>query len=165
LIERSREKIDAYVADLKQWENDPEAFRQSAALTQKITTSFQEMLQSIVTRELAVAPVYVTGELIALTNGRDMDLTRWLVQNFQAVPRGLVFQLVADRGFHDPGDPSLQTRGLIDGTLRFAEDDVVKLKVVPAYKAMFENRGRYLEHFNRRQRAAAAFYEAHRFAK
>lgn len=165
LIERSHDKIDAYIADLKQWENDPEAYRKSDALTREIATSFQEMLQSIVTKELAVGPVYGTSELIALKNGRDMDLTRWLDQNFQAVPRGLVFQLFADRDFHDPGDPPLQTRGLIDGTMRFAKDDVVKVKVIPTYKAMFENRGRYLAHFNQRQRAAAAFYEAHRFTK
>jgi hypothetical protein len=39
-----------------------------------------------------------------------------------------------DNEFHDPGEPHLQTRGLIDGTIRFADDDVVKLKVLPIYK-------------------------------
>ena len=165
LIERSRDKVDAYVADLEQWENDPAAYRKSAALTQEITTAFQEMLQSIVTKELAVAPVYITAEVILFANTSDPDLTRWLNQNFQAVPRGLVFQLIRDGVFHDPGEPRLQTRGLIDGTIRFADDDVVKVKVLLAYKAMMQSRGQYLAHFNQQERAAAAFEEARRFGK
>jgi hypothetical protein len=163
LIERSRDKVDVYVADLKGWENDPEAYLKSAALTREITIAFQEMLQSIVTKEMAVAPVYVTGEVILFTDVRDIDLVDWLKQNFQAVPRGLVFQLTRDTDFHDPGEPRLQTRGLIDGAIRFAEDDVVKVKVLPIYKAMMQSRGKYLAHFNQRERAAAAFEEARRF--
>jgi hypothetical protein len=86
-----------------------------------------------------------------------------LNRSFQAVPRGLVFQLERDREFHDPGEPHLQTRGLIDGTLRFSADDVVKVKVLPIYKAMLESRGQYLAHFKQRERAAAAFEQAKRF--
>ncbi len=78
LIERSRDKVDVYVADLKEWENDPEAYRKSAVLTRKISTAFQEMLQSIVTKEMAVAPVYVTAEVILFTDARDDDLVAWL---------------------------------------------------------------------------------------
>jgi len=163
LIERSRDKIDVYVADLKEWENDPEAYRKSAALTRKIATAFQEMLQSIVTKEMAVAPVYATAEVMLFTDPRDDNLVAWLKASFQAVPRGLVFQLTRDTDFHDPGEPRLQTRGLVDGTIRFAEDDAVKLKVVPVYKAMMLSRGQYLTTFNQQERAAAAFEEARRF--
>ena len=163
LIERSRDKVDAYVADLKEWENDPEAYRKSAVLTRKISTAFQEMLQSIVTKEMAVAPVYVTAEVILFTDPHDDDLVAWLKANFQAVPCGLVFQLTRDTDFHDPREPPLQTRGLIDGTIRFAEDDVVKVKVLPVYRAMLRSRGQYLATFNQPERAAAAFEEARRF--
>ena len=147
----------------RQWERDPEAYRKSDALTRKITIAFQEMLQSIVTKEMAVAPVYVTGEVILFTDPGEVDLVAWLKQNFQAVPRGLVFQLTRDKAFHDPGEPRLQTRGLMDGTIRFAEDDVVKAKVLPIYKAMMQSRGQYLAHFNQPERAAASFEEARRF--
>jgi hypothetical protein len=163
LIERSREKVDVYMADLKEWENDPEAYRKSAALTRKISTAFQEMLQSIVTKEMAVAPVYVTAEVILFTDARDDDLVGWLKANFQTVPRGLVFQLTRDADFHDPGELSLQTRGLIDGAIRFAEDDAVKVKVLPVYKGMMQSRGQYLATFNQQERAAVAFEEARRF--
>src|SRR6266699_1029712 len=41
LIERSREKIDAFVEDLKEWDRDPEAFARTQALTQRITAAFE----------------------------------------------------------------------------------------------------------------------------
>src|SRR5213595_1277763 len=40
LIERSREKIETFVEDLKAWERDPAAFKSNALLTQKISTAF-----------------------------------------------------------------------------------------------------------------------------
>lgn len=165
LVERSRDKIDGYLTQLKHWEQDPDLYKRSNALSQSIHVAFQEMLHSIVTKELGVAPVYVTAELILLRQGRDIDFTNWLGQNFQAVPRGLVFQILPDRDYHDPGDSSLQLRGLIDGSLRFAPDDVVKVKVLTTYKAMFESRGQYLAHFNQRERASAAFVQARQFAR
>src|SRR5204863_8658761 len=116
------------LAQLKQWENDPDAYKQSVVLTRQISSAFEEMTQSFVSRELEVAPVYVTAELILLKQAPDMDFIHWLGQNFQAIPRGLVFQLTRDSDFHDPGELHLQTRSLIDGTIRFAEDDVVKAK-------------------------------------
>jgi len=96
---------------------------------------------------MAVAPVYVTAEVILFTDARDNDLVGWLNASFQAAPRGLVFQLIRDTDFHDPGELRLQTRGLIDGAIRFAEDDAVKVKVLPVYKAMMQSRGQYLATF------------------
>src|SRR5206468_6848679 len=49
LIERSRDKIDIFVANLKEWERDPRAFANNQALTQRITAALEEMLQSMVT--------------------------------------------------------------------------------------------------------------------
>jgi hypothetical protein len=51
-------------------------------------------------------------------------------------------------------------RGLFDGTLAFADDDVVRLKVAPAYVAMLVNRGRYLDAHGQHERAAALFQQA-----
>jgi hypothetical protein len=159
LIERSRDKIDAFVADLKKWEHDPEAFANSQALTQRITAAFEEMIQSMVTNENRIAPVYVARDLLFAdtTNGK---LTKWLTQNYQLVPQGLVFNLAGDQSFHDSPDLRLQTRGLADGSLRFDKDDVVNLKVLPVYTSMLVNRGRYLGAFNQHDRAIAAFRRA-----
>jgi hypothetical protein len=51
-----REKIDPYVAILKQWERDPAAFSRS----QDLSIAFLEMIQTIVRNEIKVAPVYIT---------------------------------------------------------------------------------------------------------
>ena len=88
------------------------------------------------------------------------QLTKWLTQNYQLVPQGLVFNLTSDQSFHDSPDVRLQTRGLADGTVRFEKDDVVNLKVLPAYTSMLINRGRYLAAFNQHERAVALFRQA-----
>jgi hypothetical protein len=159
LIERSREKIDAFVEILKQWERDPGAFKTNALLTQKITAAFFEMIRSIVTNENKVAPVYMTKDLL-LSDSMNGELTRWLTQTYQLVPEGLVFNLATDQSFHDSPDPHLQTRGLADGTVRFEKDDVINLKVLPVYTSMLINRGRYLALFNQHERAIVAFRQA-----
>jgi len=163
LIARSGDKVDTYVAELRKWEQDPGIYARNTVLTQRIENAFQQMLQSFVHKEIEIAPVYVTAELILSKESQNVNFIEWLEQNFQAVPRGLVFQLTRDNDFHDPDEPHLQTRGLTDGAIRFADDDVVKLKVLPIYKIMLQSRGQYLAHFHHSERANAAFEEAKRF--
>jgi hypothetical protein len=159
LVDRSREKIDAYVELLKQWERDPGSFAKDQTLTQRISMAFLQLIQSMVTNEIKVAPVYITNDVLSAdkTNGY---LTQWIPQTYQLVPQGLVFNLATDQTFHDSPDPHLETRGLTDGMVRFDDNDVVKLKVLPAYTRMLTNRGRYLALFNQHGRAMAAFKEA-----
>ena len=159
LIERSRDKIDPYVELLRLWERDPAAFDRNQDLTHRISMAFLELVRSMVTNEIKVAPVYITNDVLSAdkTNGY---LTQWIPQIYQLVPQGLVFNLAIDRGFHDPPDLHLRTRGLADGTLRFSDDEVVKLKVLPVYARMLTNQGRYLAAFNQHQRAIVAFNEA-----
>jgi tetratricopeptide (TPR) repeat protein len=159
LIERSRNQIDAYVADLNAWEHDPQAYANDPVLTRRISALFQEMLQSVVTNENRVAPVYITEE-VAFADKREGELTNWLNKSFQLVPQGLVLKLEGNQDFHDSRDVELQTRGLADGTLRFETDDVVSNKVLPVYTSMLVNRGRYLARFNQHERAIAAFKQA-----
>jgi tetratricopeptide (TPR) repeat protein len=159
LIERSREKIDVFVENLKEWERDPGAFARSPALTQRISTAFLEMIQSMVTNEGRVAPVYMTNDLLS-SDSVNGELTRWLTQKYQLVPQGLVFNLAHGQGFHDSPDVHLQTRGLADGTLRFAKGDPVNVKVLPVYANMFINRGRYLALFGQHERAITVFEQA-----
>ena len=159
LIERSKEKIDSYVSLLKLWEQDPGAFARNEELTRRISMAFLDMIQSMVRNEISVAPVYITNDVLAAnqTNGY---LTRWVPQTYQLVPQGLVFNLATDQSFHEPPDLHLQTRGLADGTVRFAKDDVINVKILPAYTRMLTNRGRYLALFNQYERAVVAFKEA-----
>ena len=159
LIERSRDKIDAFTADLKEWERNPQIYAVDPVLNRRITALFQEMLQAIVTNEKRIAPVYITSDVL-FADQRDSGLTKWINQTYQLVPQGLVFELAGDPTFHDPPDVRLLTRGLADGTLRFEKDDVVNLKVLPVYTTMLVNRGRYLALFNQHERAIAAFQQA-----
>jgi hypothetical protein len=159
LIERSSEKIDPYVEILRQWERDPGAFARSQQLTQRISMAFLEMVQSIVRNEIRVAPVYITNDVLA-ADQINSYLTRWIPQTYQLVPQWLVFNLATDQSFHEPPDTQLQMRGLADGTVRFAKDDVVNVKVLPAYTRMLINRGKYLALFNQHERAILAFKEA-----
>ena len=159
MMDRSREKIEPYVSILKQWESDPAAFARSQELSQRISMAFLDMIQAIVRNEIKVAPVYITNDLLVAdqTNGY---ATRWIPQTYQLVPEGLVFDLVTDQSFHESPDPNLRMRGLADGTVRFAKDDVANLKILPAYTRMLTNRGKYLALFNQHQRAILAFKEA-----
>ena len=159
LMNRSGEKINVYLELLKLWERDPGAFDRNQELTRRISMSFLDVIQSMVRNEISVAPVYITNDLLAAnqTNGY---LTKWIPQTYQLVPQGLVFNLVTDQKFHDLPDQHLRTRGLTDGTVHFANDDVVRHKVLPAYTSMLTNRGRYLALFNQHERAIAAFREA-----
>jgi hypothetical protein len=160
LVERSRDKVDSFVAELKQWDKDPKAYANDATLTQRIASKFQDMIISFVTKERDVAPVYITNDLVFQTEQQDKELTQWLIRQYQFVPHGLIFRLEEDRRFHDPGRLHLETRGLGDGTLKFESDDVVNLKVFPAYKTMLVNRGRYFSFFSQPERAMEAFTSA-----
>jgi tetratricopeptide (TPR) repeat protein len=159
LIERSRDKIEAFVENLKEWERDPGVFARSPALTQRISAAFLEMIQSMVMNESRVAPVYMTNDLLS-SDSVNGELTRWLNQKYQLVPQGLVFNLADGQGFHDSPDVHLQIRGLAGGTVRFAKGDPVNVKVIPAYTKMLINRGRYLALFGQHERAIVSFEQA-----
>jgi tetratricopeptide (TPR) repeat protein len=159
MMDRSREKIDPYVAILKQWEGDPAAFSRSQDLTQRISMAFLEMIQAIVRNEIKTAPVYITNDVL-IADSLNSYLTRWIPQTYQLVPQGLVFDLTTDQSFHESPDPHLRVRGLADGTVRFAKDDVANLKILPAYTRMLTNRGKYLASINQHERAIHAFKEA-----
>ena len=159
MMDRSREKIDPYVAILKQWESDPAAFSRSQDLTQRISMAFLEMIQAIVRNEIKIAPVYITNDVL-IADSLNGYLTRWIPQTYQLVPQGLVFNLTTDQSFHESPDPHLRMRGLADGTVRFAKDDVANLKILPAYTRMLTNRGKYLASVQSARARHHAFKEA-----
>ena len=121
--------------------------------------AFLDMIQAIVSNDIKVAPVYITNDVL-VADSMNGYLTRWISQTYQLVPQGLVFNLAVDHSFHEYPDPHLRMRGLADGTVRFAKDDVANVKILPAYTGMLINRGRYLALFNQHERATRAFTEA-----
>lgn len=157
LVKDNRNAVDAFLVELHHWEQDPHAFLNSAALSRKISDRYLEMVLSFVSSHLRQAPVYVTSEVGTGAVLENAQLTRALTEKYQLAPRGLLFELRTDRDFQ-PDDGRLITRGLADGTFRYAPDDVVSLKVLPAYITMLTNRGRYLEAYGRDDEAMQ-FYE------
>jgi tetratricopeptide (TPR) repeat protein len=159
-IEQSRDKVDAFLEDLRHWEHDPDLYQRDASLNQRINSRFFDMILALVANHIRSAPVYVTLDIAADRDSTDSELTKSLAGSYQLVPQGLVFQLSTERAFQQPSDAQLITRGLADGTLKFEADDVVKVKVLPVYATMFYNRGRYLAAGSRHDQAIEAFKKA-----
>ncbi|MEK6284657.1 MAG: DUF2723 domain-containing protein [Acidobacteriota bacterium] len=159
-IEQNRDKVESFLEDLRHWEHDPELYERDVSLNQRISARFYDMILAFVTNHIRTAPVYVTLDIAANREGKDVELTKSLADLYQFVPQGLVFQVRTGREFSEPADPQLMTRGLADETLRFEDNDVVKVKVLPVYVTMLYNRGRYLAANGRHEQAIEAFRQA-----
>jgi hypothetical protein len=160
MMAASRDRVDAFLEDLRHWEQDPDLYQRDAMLNERINTRFYDMLEAFVMNHLSSAPVYVTVNVATNTQSQNHELTEWLRKTYDFVPRGLVFQMSNKGSVADLPDVRLETRGLNDGSLKFADDDVVKTKVLPVYKVMMTNRGLYLAAHGRHDLAIAAFKEA-----
>jgi len=157
----ARDKVSAFIEDLHGWEQNPQLYNTDLTLNQRINTRFYDMIEALVTDHIRAAPVYVTLNVATNAQGENHEFTEWLRKTYDFLPNGLVFSVInKGAGYTEPADVSVQTRGLNDGSLKFADDDVVKVKVLPVYKVMLVNRGRYLAAYGRHDRAVAAFREA-----
>jgi hypothetical protein len=160
VLEQNRDKVEPFLEDLRQWEQDPDAYERSPSLNRRIDSRFHDMILTFASRHVTAAAVYATQDVVLSADPRNSELAKALATAYQLVPQGLVFQLLPDRAFHEPAAARLVTRGLSDGTLRFDTDDVVTLKVLPVYASMLYNRGRYLALHGRAEQAVAAFRQA-----
>jgi Protein of unknown function (DUF2723)./Tetratricopeptide repeat. len=160
MMTAARDQVDAFLGELRHWEQDPKLYERDATLFNRINTGFYEMIETFVTNQIDNAPVYITLNVATDTQGQNHELTEWLRKTYDFVPRGLVFQVIHKGGFTEPVEVQLQTRGLNDGSFKFADDDVVKLKVLPIYKVMLTNRGLYLAAYGHHDRAIDTFKEA-----
>jgi tetratricopeptide (TPR) repeat protein len=160
-MDQARAEVNAFLEELRRWERDPDAYQRDADLNQRISTRFQALILTLAANHARSAAVCVTQDIATYpAGGPDSYWAGKLTTDYQLVPEGLVFRLYNDLGFHEPAHPALVTRGLVDGTLRFADDDVVKVKVLPVYANMNLNRGRYLAAAGRHEAAIQAFEEA-----
>jgi hypothetical protein len=158
LIERNRDRVEAFLEDLNNWEHNPDLYQRDVSLNQRINTRFYDMIRSFIAGH--TARVYITQELATNLDHRDAELTRSLSSLYQFVPQGLVFELAKERAFREPAEPQLKMRGLFDGSIKFVSDDVVRIKVVPVYISMLTNRGLYLAAHGRYERAIDYFNQS-----
>jgi tetratricopeptide (TPR) repeat protein len=159
-IDKARDKVDAFLEDLRHWEQDPDLYQRDLTLNQRINSRFFEMILAFVSNHIQSGPVYVTLDIAGNREGQDSELTKSLLSTYQLVPQGLVFEVTSGRDFKQPTDARLNTRGLADGTIKFGDNDVVTLKVFPVYVNMFYNRGRYLALNAKHDQAIEAFKQA-----
>jgi tetratricopeptide (TPR) repeat protein len=159
-MEQSAKQVDAFLEDLRQWEQDPDLYQRDLMLNQRINSRFYDMILVFVSNHVQMAPVYVALDIAGNREGQDAELTKSLAARYEFIPQGLLFQLAAERSLPSTGEPQLLTRGLADGTVEFADDDVVTQKVLPVYVNMLYNRGRYLALHGRHEQAIAAFKQS-----
>lgn len=159
LLAGSQTAVDAFLSDLRRWEQDPDLFARSPALTRQINDHFHQMVLAFVENHRRNAPVYVTNE-VGVGSAEDKEISQRLSQKYRLVPEGLVFRLGSEEDFSNSSQPELVTRGLNDGSFQFTPDDVVTVKVLSAYTIMLINRGRYLEAVGRSSEAVAAYRAA-----
>jgi tetratricopeptide (TPR) repeat protein len=159
-MKAAEDQVDAFLEDLRHWEQDPDLYQRDLTLNQRINTRFFDMISAFVGNHITSAPVYVTLDVAANRDGADAELTKRLASAYQFIPQGLVFQMSQERAFQNPPAANLVTRGLVDGTLKFDEDDVVTKKVIPVYANMLYNRGRYLAVSGRHEEAIEAFKQS-----
>lgn len=160
LVAASREKIDAYLEDLRAWEKDPARYQTSGPLSQRINSRFYEMIMSFIAVQSLSGPVYVTSDIGVNRSGQDAELTLAINSNYKLVPKGLVFGVVNKNGTNDLGEVSLFMRGITDRTLVLDDNDVAKIKVIPAYLSMAMNSGLYFAAIGDHQRAITHFKQA-----
>lgn len=160
LLQETRNEVDTFLEDLTRWEQDPELYQRDRALNQRIDTRFRDLIMAFVREHLRTGAAYLTQDIALNRSPQDVRVTQALTAAYQLVPQGLVFQLVREHTFQEPAEPRLITRGLVDGTLSFEPDDVVRLKIFPVYVSMLYNRGRYLALYGQHARAVEAFKQA-----
>lgn len=157
-MQRSRDKADAYLGELRAWEREPDLYEKSATLNQRINARFNEMMVSLVADHLQQAPVYLTSEFT------EVGSLPWLAQTMgdkhQLVPQGLVFRIVEKSVPFPYQEPKLVLRGIGDGTLRFEDDDVAMRVVKPVYLKMLTNTGMFLVSQGKRERATIQLRQA-----
>jgi hypothetical protein len=159
-MEKAAADVAAFLEDLDAWERDPGRYARDATLNRRINDSFFAMILALVAGHLETAPVYVTREVALPAFAPDRELPPLLAERYALVPQGLVFELTPDRGFRAPSARPLRLRGLFDGSIPVAPEDVVSVKVRPAYLTMIASRGFYLAAHGRHGEAARAFGEA-----
>ncbi len=144
LMRQAHDSVQLFVEDLLRWEKDPESYRKDRELTQRIDSRFCTMISTLVGKHLSGGPVYSTVDVVLNSSDENRTVANSLMERFQIVPQGLVFQLFADRETHPAQFPKLNLRGLIDREPVIDRDPVIRQKVIPVYAIMMVNCGRAL---------------------
>jgi hypothetical protein len=139
LARDSRSEIDALSPMVSEFENDREHL-DHVLFNRRI----DDLIISVVDRHLRRGPVYVTTDIASSNVPRDANLRKRLLETWDAVPRGVLIEILPKHASRDVHFTKLETRGISDQTVRYDSDDVVPAEIMPAYRAMYVITGRYL---------------------
>jgi tetratricopeptide (TPR) repeat protein len=155
----SRGEINTFLEDLSGFDRDPDIYEKNVAMNTRINERFETLISSLITNHLRSGNVYVTLELAA-GGGQEPGLKKALGDKYELIPEGIVFRISEKTEPKDLKVPTLELRGLNDGTVKFGEDDVAKRTVIPIYVNMLTNTGSYLASRGQYQRAIELFNQA-----
>ena len=159
-MRQARGSVQLFMEDLLRWESDPDAYGKDPQLVQRIDARFCSMIGAFVKNRLAAGRVYATSDVVLSSGGETGTLAKFLLGSHQIVPQGLVFQLFADRGFHQTLLPQFTLRGLINRSPAIDANPVIRQKVLPVYATMLVNCGRAFAAQGDRTRAMEAYRQA-----
>jgi hypothetical protein len=139
LARDSRGEIDALTPMVTEFENAREHL-DHVLFNRRI----DDLIISIIDQHLRRGPVYVTTDIASSNLPRDADLRKRMLETWDAVPRGVLIEILPKPASRDVHFTKLETRGISDQTVRYDSDDVVPNEIMPAYRAMYVITGRYL---------------------
>jgi hypothetical protein len=135
----SRSEIDALSPMVSEFENDREHL-DHVLFNRRI----DDLIVSIIDQHLRRGPVYVTTDIASSNVPRDVNLRKRILETWDAVPRGLLIEILPKHATRDVHFTKLETRGIGDDAVGYDNDDVVPNEIMPAYRAMYVITGRYL---------------------
>lgn len=149
----------ALVATLHRFAQDPSLFKNDSTRSEFYDRIDDYMLAAIAW-QLQRGAVYLTVDTALGWDTRDAGFIKRLTASYDIVPRGVVMEVMAGHRLRDLHRTPIATRGLIDGTVHYDDDDPVPNEIVPSYRAAFQTRARYLALSKQYPEALADYKEA-----
>lgn len=147
---------------LRRFDLNPALWKDDAARGE-LNDRLDDLILAIIARQLPRGPVYLTMETALAWDQRDKKLIDRLKSDRDIVPRGIVMEVMAGHSIREVRPVPIVTRGLIDGTVRYDDDEVVPNELIPTYAAAFLTRGRYLAVTRHLKEALADYQQAAAF--
>jgi len=126
------------------WRLDQEKLWNDATALQDLNDDLDALMESIIEHHLQNGPVYMTIDSAFGWNARDKKMIDRLKAKYDILLRGILVEIVHKGSPRDLQWTPIETRGLIDGSMEYDDDDPVPNELVPAYRMAFLTRARYL---------------------
>jgi hypothetical protein len=144
---------------LARFNDDPSLWKDAAARGD-LYDRIDDLTLAIIAHQLQRGPVYLTVDTALAWNARDKKLIDRLKREHDIVPHGIVMEVVVGHTFRDIKWTPIETRGVFDGTVQYDDDDPVPNELLPAYRAAFLTRARYLAITRHTKEAIADYQQA-----